>query len=695
MNESKICFRNRILLLALGLMALTGVRKVSAQEWRWLRIGELQSLISERGAEVELEMGSGTQNWFSWPAQYGSEQSTVRSKALWLGCRNFYDTVEEKLKAVKVVGIGPREDTNWRNQIFPKKIKLLGRFTRPLVIVDDQPGTILDIYDALDEVDETLPADRMIVVKFNTSIGISVTKRVAAFGQEYHDNYFINEYVFKNTGIIDSLGNVYLQVLEDVWFYFLSRYALSGESVLGYNQGWGAWSSIWGVNTVNHVIGTNPLAPDFNMRGCYSWYGPHSQRPLPYEGDWGCPNQREDGVMSSAKYVGCVTLHCDRNSYDSSDDVNQPMTTAHHSSDDEITVASSQYDEIFMQERYDMMSSGHPEMTHAEEVGDNYAEDHPMNSGGGVSQGQGYGPYTLEPGDSIRIVFAEGVAGISRQKNREVGVNWLEYYNGTSTPALILPDGSATTDYNAYKRAWVQTGLDSIRQTYLNALNNFQSGFNIPHPPPPPDAFTVQSGSDRIVLTWSDNATAWPGFDGYVIYRTEGNVGNPATVYQKIFQCNAANAVHQFEDTTVLPGYDNYYYYYIQSKDDGSANDVEPGEPLASSLFWTLTNVPAYLLETRVKESNKTSPLSFRLDQNYPNPFNPSTTIRFSLPKAGHVTLKVFDLLGKEMETIFDGHCSAGENKITWQPKELSSGVYMYHLQAGDIVNKMKMIFLK
>lgn len=164
-----------------------------------------------------------------------------------------------------------------------------------------------------------------------------------------------------------------------------------------------------------------------------------------------------------------------------------------------------------------------------------------------------------------------------------------------------MPDGSTASSanpwgydaHNAYKRAWCDTGADSIMQILHNAQDNFNASYAIPQPPPPPNEFTIASGGNKINLTWSDNATTDPHFDGYVIYRSEGNVKHYRTVYEKIFECNAANVVHTFDDTTAVRGFN--YYYYIQSKDDGSQNDVETGVPLYSSMFWTLTNTPAYL----------------------------------------------------------------------------------------------------
>ncbi|MBN2103065.1 T9SS type A sorting domain-containing protein [bacterium] len=88
-------------------------------------------------------------------------------------------------------------------------------------------------------------------------------------------------------------------------------------------------------------------------------------------------------------------------------------------------------------------------------------------------------------------------------------------------------------------------------------------------------------------------------------------------------------------------------------------------------------------------------PADFILEQNFPNPFNPSTTIRFSLSRPDDITLKVYDLRGKEVKSIFSGHCSAGISEMIWQPEKLSSGIYLVCLQGGNMIKRKKMILLK
>lgn len=86
---------------------------------------------------------------------------------------------------------------------------------------------------------------------------------------------------------------------------------------------------------------------------------------------------------------------------------------------------------------------------------------------------------------------------------------------------------------------------------------------------------------------------------------------------------------------------------------------------------------------------------SFSLDQNYPNPFNPTTMINYQLPVDGFVTLKIFDVLGREVTTLVNEWKNAGRYSVKWNGKNQPSGVYLYHLQAGSFHETRKMILLR
>jgi photosystem II stability/assembly factor-like uncharacterized protein len=94
-------------------------------------------------------------------------------------------------------------------------------------------------------------------------------------------------------------------------------------------------------------------------------------------------------------------------------------------------------------------------------------------------------------------------------------------------------------------------------------------------------------------------------------------------------------------------------------------------------------------------QSEPEVPAKFRLYQNYPNPFNPVTTIRFVLSQSGNVSLKVYDVLGREIETLVDDFRNAGNYEIDFNASEFPSGVYFYKLQTENYIDTKKMIFLK
>ena len=81
--------------------------------------------------------------------------------------------------------------------------------------------------------------------------------------------------------------------------------------------------------------------------------------------------------------------------------------------------------------------------------------------------------------------------------------------------------------------------------------------------------------------------------------------------------------------------------------------------------------------------------------QNYPNPFNPSTNIEFSLPVSSKVNLSVYDITGKETAVLFNGFLERGSYNYHFEPDNLSSGLYIYILRAGDAVQTKRMLLVK
>ena len=101
---------------------------------------------------------------------------------------------------------------------------------------------------------------------------------------------------------------------------------------------------------------------------------------------------------------------------------------------------------------------------------------------------------------------------------------------------------------------------------------------------------------------------------------------------------------------------------------------------------------PGGILSTNKDKAEYVS--GYSLSQNYPNPFNPNTTINYSISKAGFVTLKVYDILGREVAMLVNEIQSAGNHSVVFN-KPLTSGVYLYRMQSGNYTETKKFVLLK
>ena len=108
--------------------------------------------------------------------------------------------------------------------------------------------------------------------------------------------------------------------------------------------------------------------------------------------------------------------------------------------------------------------------------------------------------------------------------------------------------------------------------------------------------------------------------------------------------------------------------------------------------FWYLVT---HELATSVEQIPSSVPKEFRLEQNYPNPFNPTTIIQFGLPQRSNVTLKLYDILGRQVATLVDEELEPGVHKVNFDAEDLASGVYFYRIQAEAFVRTKKLMLLR
>ncbi len=100
-------------------------------------------------------------------------------------------------------------------------------------------------------------------------------------------------------------------------------------------------------------------------------------------------------------------------------------------------------------------------------------------------------------------------------------------------------------------------------------------------------------------------------------------------------------------------------------------------------------------VKTGIKEISNTPPIKFVLQQNYPNPFNPQTLIRFQIPSAEHITLTIYNVRGEEVAVLVDAFKPAGTYEVDFDGKDLTSGVYLYRLQAGTWQETRKLVLTR
>jgi glycosidase len=135
--------------------------------------------------------------------------------------------------------------------------------------------------------------------------------------------------------------------------------------------------------------------------------------------------------------------------------------------------------------------------------------------------------------------------------------------------------------------------------------------------------------------------------------------------------------------------YDYFSGDSVDIADTHALRYIQPGE----SHIYTTMKLPVPDLSSN--SNGGLTPSVFVLHQNYPNPFNPGTTIRFELPKTSHVTLTVYDILGREVSVLLDESRNAGVHELQFDASGLASGIYFYRLQAEGFVQTRKLVHVK
>ncbi|MCB1058805.1 MAG: T9SS type A sorting domain-containing protein [Calditrichaeota bacterium] len=190
--------------------------------------------------------------------------------------------------------------------------------------------------------------------------------------------------------------------------------------------------------------------------------------------------------------------------------------------------------------------------------------------------------------------------------------------------------------------------------------------------------FTAVAGDGKVNLNWSTSSES--DLRNFRVTRSTEREGVYAEMARFDASNNASGNNYSWTDENVANGTTYYYKLHVE--------DVNG-------------NLSVYNIggQTVVAEATPEAGAGVvdhcELAQNYPNPFNSQTSFSFSLPLADNVTLKVYDMLGREVATVVDGAMNAGTHTVNWSAEGLATGVYMYTLKAGNFSESKKLLYLK
>ena len=696
---------NKILPVLLICFSTIWVNQVSAQvEHKWLGLGSLHNFYANFGTEIEHSFVARQQYGLVWPGIF-EFQDAQAAKGMWLGATNFTDENGTNFP-IKVVHSGPR--VRGAAFFFPVEFKLVSKVPATDVIVDGNSSFRLE--QTVDEVDPTIPGDRMMYAKFNTALGLTVERKIHQFSQVYHDNYHVFEIKLTNTGFINNEDVQRINApLTGLVFYEQVRWApvLQTRYTIGNATG-------WGINTMNDRTGDGLENPALDpgstdeFKSQFAWHGRLSGFAAPIPGaidNVGAPiivPSTVNGYLSAADtsgrlgayhFVGKVHIHADTSPSDPTNDPNQPMTMDEIGSDDPMNSQNDPFNGTKMSAEYNKMIAGRLPR-HAYSVEDKGYEgfvkpgfDPSRGTSGGWSAATGYGPYTLAPGESITIVYAEAVSGIGHAFAREVGSE----YKANIKSGMDADVARRTKNVKMFQ------GRDSLFQTFRRAIANYNSGYALRTPPPAPTYFEVNSTGAGIQLGWNYEVTDESKIDGFEIYRS---AYLPDSAAIKIAEISSSDRDFIDNERTPLPagapirGIDYYYYISAVGKADNTAdNALTPTGVLRSSRYFTQTYDPARLLRPPGESMDE-----IRI---VPNPYiaSSSDALRFGretriafFDVPGNCSIKVFTEIGEFVQEI--PGTNSGDvywDLMTKSRQRIASGVYIAiieNLDTGEKVTK-------
>jgi len=170
----------------------------------------------------------------------------------------------------------------------------------------------------------------------------------------------------------------------------------------------------------------------------------------------------------------------------------------------------------------------------------------------------------------------------------------------------------------------------------------------------------------------------------YKVCRAISHVPNPRSITYNLIHTTTTAEEHSYLDEDLRLGDTDFVFYQVKAFDSNTNSTSESSN--------VVTTIAAMYKSSTEEIRNR---IEYSLAQNQPNPFNPTTSIKYSLPEQQFVSLKIFDILGKEVATLVNEIKPAGNYEVNFDASNLSSGVYFYQLRAGNFTEMKKMILIK
>jgi len=533
-------------------------------------------------------------------------------------------------------------------------------------------------------VDPSIPADVMIEQRYKALPGFDVLVRSYSYSNPGHDDYVIvyNRYLATFDWDLDPQPETSTsQTIENVYFFVGYSFQTAEGTYLTYSRWYEEGKDDWATYekyTPQAAAGGRDLFVSYGWDGDYPDLTEFEADGQEFD-DTGDPrfatgsegsDPLPSGEFISTGYGGFAALHVDKSTSDHSDDPTQPTSIIANISiynvwDSDFTGFATIWDWAASGTRQTVEDqSGWPTDASGQE------DEFPF---------QAFGPYNLALGDSVVIVYAVGVNGISRQLAIEKGLEWRSWYRG---------EEGATFDNDA-KNELLATGKDSLFQSMDRALLAWQQGLNIPDPLPAPDLM-VNSGPNVIYLEWEDMAgvsdydTGTPDLSHYRIYRKRGDFlvdtynelnADGTHLLWELIEASIPKTQTTYTDSNVVRG-ESYHYAVTAVDTDG----------LESSRYANRSELSAYAFAPGAPDAKNVRVV--------PNPYivkagehnftgDDNKLLFVNLPP--YCTLYIYTATGDLIKTIEhqSGSADATWDQVTDSNQLVASGVYIVRIDGA------------